>query len=64
VASNASQAYLFLVDQYQRETSFFYEKTVRHMWPVLLNQRIFSFFFFLLSLFAPLNGIQQLEDIF
>jgi len=34
-------------------------ENLSHMWPVLLNKR----FFFLLSLFAPLNGIQQLEDI-
>jgi len=33
------------------------------MWPVLLNQRFFFFLFFLLSLFVPLNGIQQLEDV-
>jgi len=33
------------------------------MWPVLLNTRFFFFSFFLPSLFAPLNGIQQLEDI-
>jgi len=34
------------------------------MLPVLLNEIffLFSFFFVLLSLFAPLNGIQQLED--
>jgi hypothetical protein len=42
----------------------FLEENLRHMWPVLLNKRFFFFFsFFLLSLFAPLNGIQQLEDI-
>jgi len=38
------------------------EKNLSHMLPVLLNKKK-KIIFFLLSLFAPLNGIQQLEDI-
>ncbi len=45
--------------------TFIMEKNLSHMVQVLLNKdfSFFLFFFFLLSLFAPLNGIQQLEDI-
>ena len=42
--------------------TFIIEKNLSDMLPVLLNN-FFLFLFFLLSLFAPLNGIQQLEDI-
>jgi len=50
-----------LVDTTHVKTLFFSEKNLRHMRPVLLNKRFFSFFsFFLLSLFAPLNGIHKI----
>ncbi len=53
---------MFLVDQYPRETLIFFMRkpSARCCWFYLTL--FFSFSFFLLSLFAPLNGIQQLED--
>jgi len=42
--------------------TFIMEKNLSHLLPVLLNN-FFLFLFFLLNLFGPLNGIQQLEDI-
>ena len=42
--------------------TFVMKKTYAILGRFLLNQIFFLFFFFLLSLFAPLNGIQQLED--
>jgi len=55
---------VFGVEHNPRENiTFIMEKNLSHMLPVLLNKRFFFFSFFLLSLFAPLNGIQQLEDI-
>jgi len=55
---------VFGVEHNPRESiTFIMEKNLSHMWPVLLNKRHSFFSFFLLSLFAPLNVVQQLEEV-